>query len=293
MRSLLEVFCDVDDFCQQFEPAWRQHLVARGRLQRQRARRLSLSEVMTIRIVFHHSHYRTFKAFYTTHVLRHWRTEFPGLVSYSRFVEFIPSTLGPLCAYLRQCYGSCTGTSFVDATALAVCHNRRIAQHKVFAALAARGRTSVGWFFGFTLHLVGNDRGELLRVALTPGHTDDRKPVPKLAHSLFGKLFADKGYISAALTKELLTTFGGHLLTPLKRTMKPRLLLWTDKVLLRKRAIVETLFDPLKHISQIEHSRHRSPSNFLVHLLCGLIASCHQPKKPSLHLPACPTFPLA
>ena len=82
LRSLLEVFCDVDDFCQQFEPVWRQHLVARGRLQRQRARRLNLSEVMTILIVFHHSHYRTFKAFYPTHVLRHWRTEFPGLVSY-------------------------------------------------------------------------------------------------------------------------------------------------------------------------------------------------------------------
>ena len=293
MRSLLEVFCDVDDFCQQFEPVWRQHLIASGQRQRQRARRLSLSEVMTILIVFHHSHYRTFKAFYTTHVLRHWRTEFPGLVSYSRFVEFIPSTLGPLCAYLRPCYGSCTGTSFVDATALAVCHNRRIAQHKVFADLAARGRPSVGWFFGFKLPLVVNDRGELLRAALTPGNTDDRKPVPKLAHSLFGKLFADKGYISAALTKELLTTFGVHLLTPLKRKMKPRLLLWTDKLLLRKRAIVETIFDQLKNISQIEHSRHRSPGNFLVNLLCGLIAYCHQPKKPSLHLPACPTSPLA
>lgn len=98
MRSLLEVFCDADACCQQFEPGWRQHLVASGRLHRQRARHLSLSEVMTLLIVFHHSHYRTFKAFYTTHVLRHWRPEVPGLVSYSRFVECIPSTLGPLCA---------------------------------------------------------------------------------------------------------------------------------------------------------------------------------------------------
>ena len=338
MRSLLEVFCAVDDFCQQFEPVWRQPLGASGRLQRQRARRLSVSEVMTILIVFHHSHYRTLKAFYTTHVLRPWRTEFPGLVSYSRFVEFIPSTLGPLCAYLRQCYGSCTGTSFVEATALAVCHNRRIAQHKGLADLAARGRTSGGWFFGLKRHLVVNDRGELLRGALTPGNTDDRKPGPQLAHARLGKLVADKGlehsvnrlsrrrssrqrrdvsrcgwnnvpltspmpamrqpknrmlYISAALTKELLTTFGGHLLTPLKRQMKPRRLLGTDKLLLRKRASVETIFDQLKNISQIEHSRHRSPSNFLVHLLCGLIAYCHQPKKPALHLPASPTFPLA
>jgi hypothetical protein len=159
MRSLLEVFCDVDDFCQVFLPAW----------QRQRPRQLCLSEIMTILIAFHQSHYRTFKAFYTTQVLLHWRAEFPGLVSYARFVEFTPSALGPLCAYLRQCYGACTGTSFVDATALAVCHNRRIAQHKVFRDLAARGKTSVGWFFGFKLHLVVNDRGELLQVALTPG----------------------------------------------------------------------------------------------------------------------------
>ena len=293
MCSLLEVFCDVDDFCQPFEPGWRQHLIASGRLQRQRARRLSLSEGMTILIVFHHSHYRTFKAFYTTYVLRHWRAEFPGLVSYSRFVECIPSTLGPLCAYLRPCYGSCTGTSFVDATALAGCHTRRTAQPKGLADLAARGRTSVGWFFGFKLHLVGNDRGELLRVALTPGNTDDRKPVPHLAHALFGKLFADKGSSSAALTKELLMTLVVHVLTPLKRQMKPRRLLWTDKLLRRKRASVETIFDQLQNISQIEHSRHRRPSNFLVNLLCGLSAYCHQPKKPALHLTARPTFPLA
>ena len=117
--------------------------------------------------------------------------------------------------------------------------------------------------------------------------------MPKLAHALFGKLFADTGSLSATLTKELLTPFGVHLLTPLKRKMKPRLLLWTDKLLLRKRAIVETIFDQLKNISQIEHSRHRSPNNFLVNLLCGLIAYCHPPKKPSLHLPACPTCPLA
>ena len=144
MPSLLEVFCDVDDFCLAFLPGWRRQLIATGPHRRQRARQLSLSEIMTILIAFHHSPYRTFKAFYTTEVLRHWPAEFPGLVSYSRFVEFIPSTLGPLCAYLRQCYGPCPGLSFVDATALAVCHTRRIARPRVFRGLAARGRTSGG-----------------------------------------------------------------------------------------------------------------------------------------------------
>ena len=89
-------------------------------------------------------------------------------MSYSRFVDFIPSALVPLCAYLRHCYGAGTGITFVDATALAVCHNRRIAQHRVFAGLAQRGKTSRGWFFGFKLHRCVNDKGELLASALTP-----------------------------------------------------------------------------------------------------------------------------
>jgi len=190
MTSLVEPLrvCAVDDFCLTFEPHWQSQLVASGQVQRQRARQLCLSEIMTILILFHQSHYRHFKAFYTEYVLVHWRAEFPGLVSYTRLVEFIPSTLLPLCAYLRHCFGTCTGISFMDSTPMAVCHNRRIAQHKVFAGFAARGKTSVGWFFGFKLHLVFNDRGELPNIALTPGNVDDRKPVPKLVQQLFGKL---------------------------------------------------------------------------------------------------------
>lgn len=286
--SVLALFCHVDDFCVEFLPRWQQQLLTSGLVQRVRPRQLCLSEIMTILIAFHFSHYRDFKAFYTLEVQGHWRAEFPGLVSYSRFVDFVPSALIPLCAYLRRCSGACTGITFVDATALAVCHNRRIAQHRVFTGLAARGKTSLGWFFGFKLHLLVNDKGELLKVALTPGNTDDRKPVPRLTQHLFGKLFADKGYLSTALTKELLQTFGVRLVTPLKRKMKNRLLPLLDKLLLRKRAIIETIVDQLKNISQIEHSRHRSVANFFVNLLSGLLAYCHQPKKPSLHFTALP-----
>lgn len=293
MTSLVELFCAVDDFCLTFEPCWRGQLVVSGQAQRQRARQLCLSEIMTILILFHQSHYRHFKAFYTEYVLVHLRAEFPGLVSYTRFVEFIPSTLFPLCVYLRHCFGACTGIAFMDSTPLAVCHNRRIAHHKVFTGVAARGKTSVGWFFGFKLHLVFNDQGELLNIALTPGNVDDRKPVPKLVKQLFGKLFADKGYLSQALFEQLLETFGVQLITKLKSNMKNRLMPWADRLLLRKRAIVETIIDQLKNISQIEHTRHRSPVNFLVNLLCGLIAYCHQPKKPSLHLDALPRLAAA
>lgn len=239
---------------------------------------------MTLVIHFHQSHYRDFKAFYTEHVQKHLRAEFPGLVSYNRFVEFMPSVLIPLCAYLRSCQGTCTGISFVDSTDLSVCHNRRIAQHKVFKGLAMRGKTSTGWFFGFKVHFVFNDCGELLECVLTPGNVDDRQPVPQMVQRLFGKLFGDKGYLSQKLQAELLKTFHVQLITKLRRNMRNRLMPLADRLLLRKRTIVETIIDQLKNISQIEHSRHRSVMNFLVNLVCGLIAYCHQPKKPSLHL---------
>ncbi len=286
--SVLELFCHVDDFCRTFEPKWHAQCLRSGSKQRNRARELALSEIMTILILFHQSHYRTFKAFYTEHVCVELHSEFPHLVSYTRFVEFFPSALVPLCVYLHTCLGSCTGVSFLDSTKLAVCHNRRIKQHRVFRGLAERGKTSVGWFFGFKLHLVFNDQGELLTVTLTPGNVDDRAPVPQFAKRLFGKLFGDKGYLSAALVKQLKSEFDVELITTRRKNMKPVELPLLDKLRLRKRAIVETIIDQLKNISQIEHTRHRSPVNFLVNVVCGLIAYCHQPKKPSLQLKALP-----
>lgn len=284
MESLLELFVRVDDFCQEFWPKLEQQLLANGLVQRRRARSLSISEVMTILIHFHQSHYRDFKAYYCGYVLPHLRNEFPDLVSYTRFVDFIPSALVPLCAYFQQtCLGNCSGVSFIDSTSLEVCLNQRIASHKVFAGLAERGKTSTGWFFGFKLHLVINDRGELLNVLLTPGNVDDRKPVPKLLRRLFGKVFGDKGYISKPLYEWLNQTFGIQLVTKLRSNSKNRLpMAFMDRILLRKRAIIESVIDQLKNISQIEHSRHRSVASFLVNLLCGLIAYAHQPKKPSL-----------
>lgn len=249
---------------------------------RQRPRSLSLSEIITILIAFHQSCYRNFKTYYQAKVQTEWTDAFPDLVSYQRFIEWIPSTLVPMYAYLRSCFGSCSGISFMDSTSLRVCHHRRIERNKVFENVAARGRTSVDWFFGFKLHLVVNDRGELLNMMLTPGNTDDRTPVPKLLQQLFGKVLADKGCVSQKLAKQLLHTAGIRLITKLKRKMKQRLLPLNDRLMLRRRSIIETIIDQLKNISQIEHSRHRSPVNCFVHVLGGLIAYCHQPKKPSI-----------
>ena len=248
-----------------------------------RSPRLSPSEIMTILIHFHQSHYRTFKAYYNEYVLAHLRPEFPGLVSYNRFVELTPTVIIPLIACLQQRQGRCTSIAFVDATAIRVCHNKRIPRHRVFAGIAARGKTTMGWFYGFKLHLTVNDRGEILACRLTPGNTDDRKPLPALAKGLFGKLFGDKGYISQPLADQLLAQ-GLELITPRRKNMKRPPLPLEDKLLLRKRSVIETINDQLKNISQIEHTRHRSVTNFLVNLVCGLIAYCHQPKKPSLHI---------
>jgi len=208
---------------------------------------------------------------------------FPRLVSYNRFVELMPSALVPLGGYLQTRTGKCSGISFVDSTSLKVCHNRRIHSHKVFRGCARRGKTSVDWFFGFKLHVVINDCGELLALRLTPGNTDDRRPVPKLVKGLFGKLFGDKGYVSQPLF-EMLYEDGLQLVTKLKVKMKNRLMLMFDKIMLRKRAIIESAMDQLKNISQIEHSRHRSVPNFFVNLIAGLVAYTYRGKKPSLNI---------
>ena len=152
--SLLELFCAVDDFCRRLEPAWQQPQRGRGPRQRQRARPLCLCEIMTSLIAFHSSGYRNFKTSYQEHVGRYWRAEFPGAVSYNRFVEFMPSALLPRCAYLHPCLGACTGIAFLDSTPLAVCDNHRSAPPKVFDGVARRGKSSTGWFLGFNMNFI-------------------------------------------------------------------------------------------------------------------------------------------
>ena len=281
MSSLEELFCHVDDFCQAFEPVWHRQLLSHSLKARQRKRSLSLSEIMTILIGFHQSHYRNFKAYYLKHVCKYWKRRFlnSSLQPFRRMDTLMPVSAVLLFEkLLRPLYG----ISFVDATSLKVCHNRRIRQHKVCKDTAARGKTSVGWFYGYKLHLVVSECGEL-NITLTPGNTDDRKP-DGLLSVLSGKVFADKGYVSKKLAKQLLESFDIEFFAKPRRNMKNKLMRLTDKLLSRKRSIVETVIDQLKNISQIEHSRHRSPVNCWVNIICGLIAYCHQPKKPRLHL---------
>jgi hypothetical protein len=216
-------------------------------------------------------------------VCQHLRDEFPKLVSYNRFVELMPSALLPLCAYLQTRKGKTAGIAFIDSLPLAVCHNRRIASHKVFAHLAGRGKSSVDWFYGFKLHLIVNDQGELLAFHFTAGNVDDRKPVAKMSKGLFGKLVGDRGYISKIL-QEVLSQENVQLITRIKKTMKNRLLSVFDQILLRKRALIETINDQLKNICQIQRTRHRSTTNFCVNVVAALIAYTFKEKLPSLNI---------
>jgi transposase len=281
--DLVAIFCDIDDFCHSLLASEHPQLPARSGPKKLLGYALSLSEVMTILVWFQVSHYRTFKHFYFAHMLLQRRGEFPTLPSYTRFVEFIPLTLLPFCAYVQTRKGQVTGFQFIDSLSIRVCHNRRIPSHKVFAGLARRGKSSMGWFYGFKLHLVINEQGELLGLTLTPGNVDDRRPVRKLVRQLWGKLFGDRGYIGQELFEQLWDQ-GLQLITKLKRNMKNKLMPVLDKLLLRKRALIECVNDQLKNISQIEHSRHRSATNGIVNIVAAVVAYTFQPKKPSLDL---------
>lgn len=281
--DIVALFCDLDDFYQAFAPTWQQHLLPAPGRHRQRTSCLSVSEIMTLVVAFQASDYRTFKHFYRKEVCRHWRSEFPHLLSYQRLLERLPAVLVPLSAYLRTRLGRTRGIAFLDSLPLPVCHNRRIYSHQVFAGVAQRGKSSMGWFYGFKLHFVINDEGDLLALRFTPGNVDDRTPVPGLAEGLWGKLFGDRGYISQELFEQLWGS-GVQLITKLKRKMKNKLLPLWDKLLLRKRALIESVGEQLKHVCQIGHTRHRSAYNAFVHAFAALVAYTWHEHKPSLHL---------
>jgi Transposase DDE domain len=267
--QLMTMFCDIDDFCKQFEPIFTRPLLQAGHRHRTRQTGLALSEIMTSLVAFHCSHYRTCKHSYLAHVEPHLRPYFPTLVRDSRLVALLPRALVPRGCYWHTRQGRCTGIAFLASTPRAVCHTRRIKTHRVFAEWATRGKTSMGWFDGFKLPLLVNDAGEWLAFCLTPGPIDDRKPVPKLAQRLFGHLFGERGYLSPAL-HDALCAQGLELLTKIRKHMQHRLMRLWEKLLRRTRALSETMNDQLKNLSQIAHTRHRSVTGFMVPLMAGL-----------------------
>ena len=285
--NLIKIFCTIDEFCKFLAPELKKRAVnVPGKHFRNRPCRLSDSEVMTILVLFHTNHFRDLKSFYLGYVCQHMRRDFPHTVSYNRFVERQAQVGLLLLLFLQTCaLGSCTGISIIDSTPLKVCHIKRMHSHKTMSGWAAKGKSTMGWFYGLKLHLVINDKAEIIQWTLTAGNEDDRKPLKdkRFTDSLFGKLFADRGYISQDLFEQLFVD-DIHLITKIKKNMKNSLMSLHDKIILRKRSVIETVNDELKNVCQIEHTRHRSVNNFATNLLAGLIAYNLLPKKPEMNI---------
>lgn len=241
---------------------------------------LSPSEIICILLMFQDSPCRNFKFFYHS-FLQLYRSEFPQMPCYHRFVALMPRVLGHLAILLYSLLSPGNGTAYVDATSLAVCHPKRISRNKVFKGLAKIGKTTKGWFFGFKLHLIVDLRGNLVRVKLTSGNVDDRAVIDQMTQNMTGLLFGDKGYISKELFLKLYKR-GLKLVTGLKKSMKNILQPLHEKILLCKRSLIETVFDYLKNKLMLEHSRHRSPVNMILHVLSTLIVYQLKPSKPSI-----------
>ena len=285
--KIIEIFVKVDDFCKEFEVLIKKHRLDANAYQiRNREASLSDSEIITILIAFHSGHFTNLKHFYIGHICPFYKDYFPGLVSYNRFVELQQRVAIPMMLFLKtHCLGASRGINLIDSTHIKVCHNRRIHQHRVFALVAERGQCSIGWFYGFKLHLIINDKGEILSFYLTKGNVDDRnlKLMTSMTQDIFGKLFGDKGYISKALA-ELLWGNGIQMITKPRKNMKDFNISQADKILLRKRAIIECVNDELKNICKLQHTRHRSVNNFLMNTMGALCAYHFFPKKPSLNI---------
>jgi len=245
---------------------------------------LSIPEIITITTYFHYSGYRHFKIYYEKEIKGHLKSAFTKVPSYNRFLEVMQENLAYLMFFSMALNANPTGVAYIDSTPIAVCKNRRISSHKVLKKLAKRGKTSTGWFYGFKLHYVINHRGEIIAFSITPGNISDqdRSVIDAVTKRLFGKLFGDRGYISAELFKDLWDR-GIQIITKLRKKMKNILMPLENKLLLRFRGIIESANNILKNCLHLEHSRHRSIKGFFCNLFSAIAAYAFYANKP--HVP--------
>ena len=282
--KVTEIFCIIDEFCKHFDAENAQKVLISAKVtsRRRRSATMSDSEIMTILLLFHFGSYRNFKHYYLSFIKIIQKKEFPTAVSYNRFVELEGRVFFQMMFFLNlQTFGRCTGITFVNSTMIPICHNLRRYANKVFKGIAIDGKGTMGWCHGFKLHLACNDRGEIIAFVLTGANVSDKDPevFKVLAKRLYGKLFADKGYISQRLF-DILFEDGIQLVTGLRVNMKNKLMPFYDRMMLRKRYIIETINDMLKNTAQIVHSRHRSVGNFIMNIISALGAYCFFDNKP-------------
>lgn len=283
MCKYTTIFTIVDDFCKTYQDWIRHKLLTTGK-QRFREGKLSLSEAVSIMIFYHFSPYKNLKTYYQHFVIG--GNLFSNPPCYDRFIQIIPSLFLPLIIMMHYMSGKKTGIYYVDSTHFAVCKNIRISNHKTFSGLAKRGHSSIDWFYGFKLHMIINDKSEIVAIKITKGNYDDRKAFEEMAikKDLKGKVYADKGYISKKLFDRIYST-GLQIITGIKRNMKNYLMPILDKIMLKKRFIIETIFGYLKENFNLKPNKHRSPTNFFATLFAALIAFQIKPHKPLISYP--------
>lgn len=287
--QITEIFCLVDDFCLQIDNFITKDVDSNNFLDFQPVdySKFSIhpSEIITLLICFQHSGFRNFKSFYLDFAMPYLSTYFPTLPSYNRFVELQSMSIFHNFFFTKLCcMGQCDGISFIDSFKLAVCHNKRIHQNKVFADTAKRGHTSMGFFYGFKGHIVVNSKCEIIDFQLTTGNIadNDENILLKLCKHIFGKVYGDKGYILNSEKFENFFNNGIQFISKIRSNMKNRLMNLNDKFMLNRRGIIETVIDQLKNICQIEHTRHRSPINFFNNFLSAIAAYSFKTEKPRL-----------
>lgn len=278
--DILAIYAIVDEFIKEFDKYVEQFFIGK---KPKKSPSMSTSEIITIMILFQLSGHRHFKGFYNN-LLPFYKCDFPIQVSYNRFVELQKRVILPFTLFVKTCcLGDCTGISFVDSTPIRVCKNKRIFNHKTFKGIATRGKSTMGFFFGFKLHIIVNEIGQIIDFQITQANVDDRAPLKEgnILKKIWGKLYGDKGYVGKSLG-DLLFSDGIHFITGIRANMKNILMELRDKIYLRKRSIIETINDQIKNICQVEHSRHRSFHNFINNTLAAIAAYSFLPKKPTV-----------
>jgi hypothetical protein len=280
-HQLIVIFCEIDDFCKELDEYASHYFLSNTDQKKRRgpAPGLCVSEIMVILVMFQKVRFRDFKTFYCQYLQVLWKPYFPKLPTYQRFVELIKLAIFPLTLFIQVRSGQKTGIYYIDSTCLPVCHLKRQRQHQVFDEIAKFGRTSVGWFFGLKLHLVINEKGELIAFKITPGNCSDSKASESIFKSLNGLAFGDKGYLGKELFEKLFSQ-GLKLITRKRKNMKNVApLLDFEKQLLNQRNLIETVIDHLKHHYMVWHTRHRSIWNAMTHLVAALAAYAIEPLK--------------
>lgn len=279
VTKLVEIFVMCDDFCKKFQT----YHLENGLEMERPTQCMSESEMMSIIIFYHLSGFKCFKYYYTSIIQKTLKSYFPNTYSYPHFVAMMKRVNYCLFAFLHACRASCMGSgNYIDATKLVVCHNKRIPGHKVFNGIAKRGKSSMGWFFGFKLHAVINNLGQLVVFTVTPGNVSDANPsmLDTLTKRLKGFLYGDAGYLSSIAGS--LSMRGLELITKVRENMKPKDLTPEQKYYLKHRGLIESVFNLMKNFCDIDHSRHRSVINFFVNLWAGLIAYTFMDELPSI-----------